>query len=306
MDNLIGEFNLLSDSFRVFDSLEDITISFGAFRESVAEATSPLDIIRDAVGLLSDIFGFLGIDLMSIIDLFAGGFGIDGIIATAVDSAVNSIISSFGNAREGMERFVDDITGNVIDFVSNITEGFDNLQTSVTEGWNSFWEGVQGFTRTGANSVIGTVNRMIQGVTNGVNSVIGAFNSIGFDMPAWMGGGSFRPNIPKIPSVQIPMLARGGIVDRPTLALIGERGKEAVMPLENNTGWITDLANSIGAVVGSQLAFNQSAMHSSYSALDSDRPINLYLDGRKVAEGIMDDFVEVAKWRDIQLSPVFG
>jgi len=102
------------------------------------------------------------------------------------------------------------------------------------------------------------------------------------------------------------MLARGGIVDRPTLALIGERGKEAVMPLENNIGWITDLANSIGAVVGAQLSSNQSALLSNYSALDSDKPINLYLDGRKVAEGIMDDFVEVARQRDIRFSPVFG
>jgi hypothetical protein len=36
----------------------------------------------------------------------------------------------------------------------------------------------------------------------------------------------------------IPYLAQGGIIDQPTLAIVGERGKEAVMPLENNTGWI--------------------------------------------------------------------
>ena len=96
----------------------------------------------------------------------------------------------------------------------------------------------------------------------------------------------------------------GGVVDRPTLALIGERGKEAVMPLENNTGWITDLANSIGAVVGAQLAISR-AEPGINSMLDSIRPIKLYLDGRKVAEGIMDDFVEVARQQDVQLSPMF-
>lgn len=47
----------------------------------------------------------------------------------------------------------------------------------------------------------------------------------------------------------VPLMAKGGIVDNPTLAVIGEAGKEAVMPLENNTGWISDLAHKISAVM---------------------------------------------------------
>ena len=43
----------------------------------------------------------------------------------------------------------------------------------------------------------------------------------------------------------MPKLARGGIVDAPTVALIGEAGREAVMPLENNTGWMDILADRI-------------------------------------------------------------
>lgn len=44
---------------------------------------------------------------------------------------------------------------------------------------------------------------------------------------------------------KIPAYARGGIVDKPTYAMIGEAGKEAVMPLERNTGWIDQLASKI-------------------------------------------------------------
>lgn len=40
--------------------------------------------------------------------------------------------------------------------------------------------------------------------------------------------------------------ALGGIVTRPTYALIGEQGAEAVMPLEHNTGWIRELAQELG------------------------------------------------------------
>lgn len=58
----------------------------------------------------------------------------------------------------------------------------------------------------------------------------------------------------------VPMLAKGGIVDSPTYALIGEAGKEAVMPLENNTGWISDLAQKISAIMQKDFSFgvNQS------------------------------------------------
>lgn len=40
--------------------------------------------------------------------------------------------------------------------------------------------------------------------------------------------------------------ATGGIFNRPTYALIGEDGAEAVMPLEKNTGWIDRLAERLG------------------------------------------------------------
>ena len=45
-----------------------------------------------------------------------------------------------------------------------------------------------------------------------------------------------------VKTVTLPRLAKGGIVDDPTLAEIGENGREAVIPLENNKGWIKELA----------------------------------------------------------------
>lgn len=42
----------------------------------------------------------------------------------------------------------------------------------------------------------------------------------------------------------------GGIFTRPTYALIGENGTEAVMPLEKNTGWIDNLAGQIVSKTG--------------------------------------------------------
>lgn len=39
--------------------------------------------------------------------------------------------------------------------------------------------------------------------------------------------------------------AKGGVIDQPTLALIGEAGKEAVVPLENNTEWMNKLSRKL-------------------------------------------------------------
>lgn len=62
------------------------------------------------------------------------------------------------------------------------------------------------------------------------NGTIGGF---GFTVPGWLpeiGGKEFR--IPKMPAIEVPFMADGGIVTGPTLAMIGEAGDEAVIPLD--------------------------------------------------------------------------
>lgn len=48
----------------------------------------------------------------------------------------------------------------------------------------------------------------------------------------------------------VPQLAKGGVVDSPTFAMIGEDGKEVVMPLENNTAWLRELATQLTNMMG--------------------------------------------------------
>ena len=73
----------------------------------------------------------------------------------------------------------------------------------------------------------------INGVLNGIRSV----DILGLKPFEW---------IATISVPQIPYLATGGITSGATLAMIGESGKEAVLPLENNTSWMDALADKIG------------------------------------------------------------
>ena len=42
--------------------------------------------------------------------------------------------------------------------------------------------------------------------------------------------------------------------------MVGEAGKEAVMPLENNTGWINNLAGQIAGQMGGQSSTNDESV----------------------------------------------
>lgn len=71
-----------------------------------------------------------------------------------------------------------------------------------------------------------------------------------FKIPGWIpkiGGNTF--SMPQFP--QIPAFAKGGIVNKPTIGLIGEAGPEAVVPLKkaNGLGGITIVNNISGSVV---------------------------------------------------------
>lgn len=88
-----------------------------------------------------------------------------------------------------------------------------------------------------------------------VNAIIGFINKqfvdrindlLEFTVPLPFGA-SFTVNPPDIP--QIPMLADGGIVTGPTLAMIGERGPEAIIPL-NQAGMMGNITiNVSGSVI---------------------------------------------------------
>lgn len=87
------------------------------------------------------------------------------------------------------------------------------------------------------NAYISGFEAFVNGIIGGVNAIIRALNTIDVDIPDWVpkiGGKSFGINIATVPTIALPRvaLAEGGIVDQPTMSLIGEAGPEAVIPLD--------------------------------------------------------------------------
>jgi hypothetical protein len=104
---------------------------------------------------------------------------------------------------------------NVVDSV------FSFIKTAVSGGFD-FFKGYIEF-------VLGIYKGIFNGVAKIWNNTIG---KLSFKVPGWVPGfGGKGFDVPNI-----PMLAEGGIVTGPTLAMIGEKGPEAVVPLDRYRG----------------------------------------------------------------------
>jgi hypothetical protein len=64
----------------------------------------------------------------------------------------------------------------------------------------------------------------------------------------WGSIGKFL-GLPGKPVIDVTWLAKGGILTRPTLFGGGEAGREAVLPLDNNTGWADIVADRLAAAL---------------------------------------------------------
>lgn len=127
-------------------------------------------------------------------------------------------------------------------------EGFRNFFKKMWESIKTIMEPVIDSIGEKFKTVMGIVKGVVNGVVSAINVAIRAINKIKIEIPDWVpeyGGKTIGFNLK-----EIPMLAKGGLVDKPTLAMVGEAGKEVVMPLENNTGWIDKLAEKISAKGG--------------------------------------------------------
>ncbi len=192
-------------------------------------------------------------------------------VATTISTVHNSIKTNFSTVWQTIKTTVSTIINAVRTTISSvmatIQTGISTALSSIKAGWNNAWESMKstvigifnaiwsGIKGT-INTILGGVEKMANGVINALNGMINALNKLKFDVPDWVpeiGGKSFGLNIPTIGNVSIPKLAKGGIVDRATIAMIGEAGKEAVVPLENNTGWLDELAARIGEIISVNL-----------------------------------------------------
>ena len=179
---------------------------------------------------------------------------------------INAYLANIRNVFDSVKR----IFGGIIDFIAGVFTG----------NWKRAWQGVQDIFGGIMNGLQALVKAPLNGVIGLINAAISGLNKIqlpSIDIPFFGEVGGWGFNIGKI-----PYLAKGGIIDNPTLAMVGEAGKEAVVPLENNTQGLDLLADKLLERFG---GLNIPNRDSSPQPLQ----INLIYHGTKLAEVLIKD-----------------
>lgn len=146
-----------------------------------------------------------------------------------------NILNGFFQTASNIWNGIKKVFSGIIDFVSGVFTG----------DWKRAWQGVKNIFEGIFNSLAGVVKAPINAVIGIINGAVDKINGFGFDVPDWIpfiGGKSFRVNVPKL-----KYLAQGGIADKATLGVFGEAGSEAIIPLENNTAGIEKIAKRLGS-----------------------------------------------------------
>lgn len=149
---------------------------------------------------------------------------------------------------------------------------FEEVWDSVSKWATGIWKDIEAFFKklgdwisygfaVAVNGGVDVLNTIIKTITAGHLRDFLA-NTFGWD---WIKGDLTIGYMTVPPK---PM-AQGGIVDRATNAIIGENGREAVVPLENNTEWIDMLAEKLSANTPSRISLNVDGKQLGYAVINN-------------------------------------
>jgi hypothetical protein len=157
----------------------------------------------------------------------------------------------------------DEVTKFAYDLWDSIKEVGAGIKDVLVGAFEAAWKGIKSF-----------INYIIKGL----NFLVDGANLIQFDIPTWvplLGGKKFGFNLEKIPE-----LAQGGIVSQPTMAMVGEAGKEMIVPLEN-TSFVDKLAGALGTAVMTAMQMS----NGNNNRVDN-REVVIKIDGNSIAKAI--------------------
>lgn len=183
-----------------------------------------------------------------------------GNVSSFIGNTINNIKNVFSSVFNGIRSVVSNVFGDISKYISNSINNIKQIfggiiefiQGVFTGNWQKAFQGLKDIVGGIFGEIVNVVKLpinlmidLINGLIGGINGIIGKAASI-----PGIGGALRGVHIPTIPK-----LARGGIIDGPTFAMLGEAGREAVVPLEN-TGFVSAIAAAVGTAVSSAVHGN--------------------------------------------------
>lgn len=154
--------------------------------------------------------------------------------------------------------FLSEIPDNFFDFFELAWKKVKGVFANVGEFFGGIFDEVIGkFKEVGVKvgEAIGStfkkaINAVLTTVENAINTVPEAINGA-IDLLNELPGVDISP----LDRIELPRLAKGGVIDKSTLAVLGENGREAVVPLEKNKAGLKEIADLLaGEMLGGSAA----------------------------------------------------
>ena len=173
-------------------------------------------------GIIGGFFSGLWTSIQSIWATVSGWFNLN---------VIQPLVNFFAPIVESIGGFFANLWATICSIWQAAGTWFsENVTTPINNAFQAIGDFVKGI----FNGLIGLVEGMINRIIGAVNGFIGGFN----DVVGW--GASFIgvdwEGLATIPEVSLPRLAKGGIVDSPTILEAGEAGTEAIVPLSELWG----------------------------------------------------------------------
>ena len=241
-------------------------------------------VIKGFFGLLGKAIGAIPQILSSVVKFFGTAFGgitlVIGGVITAVASFIDMFKNGFSWIKEilmvvgialatvgaiilGAPALVAGVIGAIVAGIATavivIKEHWEGIKTFFAKTWDWIGETFNTILTGAVNLFFRWAFGKINGFIKAINFAIGIINAI----PG--------VNISKLTELAVPQLAQGGVVSKPTTAIIGEAGAEAVVPLENNTQWLGRLANMLATEIHEMRPSTSRMVSSSGSQSSSSR-----------------------------------
>ncbi len=190
--------------------------------------TGPVGWAALLVGAGIAIYAFrdqIGEALKAIGDFFATGF-----------QAVGDIL------EEAATFFMDSYVTPILDFGKGLVDGLVSMFQKLPEAIKAPFIAITSFIKETINGVLRVIGTGINTAVGLINRLISGYNSL----PS--------PDIPLLPQMDIPQFAKGGVVNGPTLAMVGEGGEsEYIVPQSKASGFAKNWMagrRGIGAIPG--------------------------------------------------------
>lgn len=168
---------------------------------------------------------------------------------TAIGTFIKTVLApTFKAVFEGT---IKPLVDTVFKYIKSIWEGTlmpvftgitDFLTGVFTGNWQKAWEGIQSILKGILNGIISGIEGMINGAISAINGLISGINNLVSQAGEAIG---LSVSIPTIPTLNLPRLYKGGVLEKGQVGILEGNGAEAVVPLENNSKWISAVAHDM-------------------------------------------------------------